>query len=431
MTTQSDLQPPHLSASRPALSWIIALFILMGWLVLGALAAYVASNQAAGYTDFEVYFDAAVSLYSGQNPYVQKAGPYLYPPLLAQLLMPFVANFSYEVTAALWFTLNFAALALTVFMLHPHIPPQNRRGLWLMPVLFIPLLKAMYVGQVTIIMLALLAGVWVAVQRERRVLAGMLLALACWLKVYPALLVLYFIWKRDGGVFRGVLIGGLALLLLQVLISGPALLLESFTVIFELAGAGLSYGAFKNSSITGFASRLFLDYPSYDVLLLNPTLYQISRAVLMLLVAGVTIFFVSRPSKTIHNEGGVSAADYDSFDLEYCLVIVAMLLLSSVLWVSGMPPLLLIYSLLFFRPTISNPNSAARLMLKISFILTSVYHLILLGYNPQNPLILSIGFFGIFLLWVTTVTLLWTNQNKRWTTPGGAPNEPQNNPRHI
>jgi hypothetical protein len=48
-------------------------------------------------------------------------------------------------------------------------------------------MHALFIGQVTIILLALLVGVWIAIRKDYLFIAGMLLALAAWIKISPHL----------------------------------------------------------------------------------------------------------------------------------------------------------------------------------------------------------------------------------------------------
>jgi len=368
--------------SRRAMSLIV-----LAWaLLIGFALLFIAGNSSA-LNDFQAYYFGAERLLRVEPLYAGLDGgqPYLYPPLLAQSLMPFSALLGYDGTAVAWFILNLALLLSVLAAFSPFVPVSRRALFWALPPLFIPVLKSLYVGQVTIIIMALLAYAYLAVRRDQRFLAGCLLALAAWLKVYPALLVAYFLFKGDWRVMRGVIVAGLALAGLQIAISGPVTFFEGFRTLAELVALGQPSGAFKNSAITGFATRLFLQNPSYDVLWVNESLYVFTRYALMGVVGAGALVALARPR---------AAREY-IFDLEYGLVIVASLLLSSTLWISGMPPLLLVYILLYIRPSDRWP----RRWMWAAFGLTSIYHLLLLGYSPRHPLVLSIGFYGVFALW--------------------------------
>ena len=52
-------------------------------------------------TDFTAYFKAAGALAEGTDPYLDRAHPYLYPPLLAVVLMPF-RGLPASAAAGLW-----------------------------------------------------------------------------------------------------------------------------------------------------------------------------------------------------------------------------------------------------------------------------------------------------------------------------------------
>ncbi len=294
---------------RRALIWAGIVLLWLGFL---GLAWFLSQQSSFAMADFRVYYDAALLLRNGQPLYQGIQGMvYLYPPLLAQLLMLLVAFLSLEQVWAVWFAFNVLLLVGMVALLSRET--RQARWLWIMTPLFLPITEALANGQVTVILLTLMAGAWLAVKRERGVLAGILLALAAWLKVYPALLIIYFIWKRDWQVVRGALIGGIAFGLLQVAISGPQTMIEMSNVLFSLTNSGQDHLIPFNASILGFTSQLFQAHPNVTVLLVSQPLYLLSRLALTLGVIGGLLFLTAPHAR-------------NDFDLEYTLALLTALL---------------------------------------------------------------------------------------------------------
>jgi hypothetical protein len=366
---------------------------------------------------FRVYYEAGENLLNGQTIYNGIEGwIYLYPPLLAQMLMPVAAWGDLELAKTLWLGVNIGLLVATLHMLTRYIPSQYHKLLWVSPVFFVPVWQALYIGQVTVIMLVLLAGVWVAVRENKPFLAGSLLALAAWIKVFPALLVVYFLWKRDWKVIRGVIIAGVALALLQVLISGVTPMIEFFSVLFNLFVSGQPAATYENLSIFGFTSRLFQPNVHVIPLFMSETLFSVTRILLTVGLFTIAAYAIFR-SELVEDP-----AERDwRFDVEYALVLLTILMVGSTLWISGLPPLLLVSVLILRNTPHYRWMTAPRGIWLIAAILLVAYQPLLvmltLTGRPVGALTLSLGFFGILTLWGLMVGLLLIRHPIRYTLP--------------
>ncbi|MFW5691552.1 MAG: glycosyltransferase family 87 protein [Chloroflexota bacterium] len=408
-----QLQAAYTPIERTAvysLNWCLsnwAWFLIAGvWLVFVMLLYFFATRSPLGLGAFYVYFESAKALISLDTIYSGITGwIYLYPPLLAQTLMPLAALNDSALAVNLWLGFNIGLLLATMNMLAHYVPRRYTKLLWVMPVFFVPIWQAMYIGQVTIIMLALLAGVWVAVHENRPFLAGALLALASWIKVFPALLVLYFLWRRDWHVIKGVIIGGFGLLALQVIISGPNLMLAFFDVLFSLFLNGQPEATYENLSIFAFVSRLFQVNRHVVPLLVDENLFNIARIALTVGVFVIGFLAITRSQKRT-----TSSRHGWRFDVEFSLVIVTILLLGSTLWISGLPPLLLTSVLILRNARHYRWSRAIKVTWLLSMILIMMYQPLLIVLTrlsgAVDALVLSIGFFGVMLFWGLMVALL-------------------------
>jgi hypothetical protein len=335
-------------------------------------------------------------LAEGQNPY-QGLANYLYPPLLAQLLIPLASVTSMEVAWIVWFGFNVFVIGFTIWWLVRYVPQSRHWLLWLMPILFWAFLEALIVGQVTIILAALFAFVWIAVKERRPVIAGTILAFAAWLKLYPILFILYFIWKRNWKVVSSAVICGIVLALAQIAISGTTPFFEMIPVLTTLSGEGQIYLASANASVFGFASQLFEDSGIVIPLVSSPIAYLITRIGLTIGIVAATFYCVAQ-SPAHSNANPLD----ERFNLEFALVLICALLISPTLWVSGMPPLALAFYLLWLsRPRGRAGNYIGWFCLFACLILT-VYYVYIIGYSPvpaQSGLVLSFGFYTIVATW--------------------------------
>jgi hypothetical protein len=389
--------------TRANLTWLP---IITLWVVFIGLLYYFIRSSPFGLKAFEVYFVAADNLFNGIEMIYQGTNGwiYLYPPLLGQMLMPLTIFMEYQAASNFWLSLNIALLLITLFVMQRYAPFRWSRWLWVLPVVFLPVWQAMYIGQITIIMLVLLTWIWVAVRQGHNRLAGFLLATAAWIKVFPGVLVVYFIYKRNWQLLIGAIGGGLLLLLVQVLLSGPQTIISFFEVLYALFSQGQPSATYENLSIFGFASRLFQENHHVHPLWRSDTLFMLTRWGLtggIIILTMLTVYFSTRRSR--HH-----ALSW-RFDLEYGMVILTILLLGSTLWISGLPPLVLI-SLLIIRHRRHQQMRRVRFLWWLAFGLIMIHQPIIVLttlFNLEvNATILSVGFFGLMMAWGLMAWLL-------------------------
>jgi|GEM_PF-871581 len=368
--------------------------IVLLWVLYLIATLLVNTHTTVGNEDFVAIYDAAHAISDGINPWAA-VGRYLYPPLSAILIVPLAAVATLEQSALLWFFLNAALLLLTVGLVSRHIADERLRMLWwVAPIFFTPTLQSLVHGQITIVMFALTAAAWVALQDNKPRLAGVLAVCAMWVKVYPFALVAYLIWKRDFRVLQGILAGALLLGGFQWVVVGTDHFLFYFTDILpQLAMNGWPQLAYLNSSVFGFAHRLFISTSFVQPVAESSALYTIVRLALTALIVGVTIWMSSRPIAYMRTSPRKR-------DLEYALVVVSSLLLTSTLWESAMLSFLLAF-LLILRDAWPRRNWLAIGLCAASYLLIDSHRAIwaLLHDQTLPALLLSMPFFGAMLLW--------------------------------
>jgi hypothetical protein len=200
--------------------------------------------------DLDCYLRAAWAVRTGRDLYAvtdEHRWHYNYPPLLAILLVPLAdpppgadrsGMVPYPVAVAIWYLFNLACVALSVHWLASAVEqtaadpavrrqPAGCRRWWALRVLPVlacltPIGHTLMRGQVNLLVLALLSAAAAGLLRGRSLRAGFCLAGAACLKVIPAFLVLFLLWKRDGrcllGFIGGMLVG---VVLIPAAVFGP------------------------------------------------------------------------------------------------------------------------------------------------------------------------------------------------------------------
>ncbi|MHB1132257.1 MAG: glycosyltransferase family 87 protein [Chloroflexota bacterium] len=228
-------------------------------------------DDPRGASDFTAYFLAGQAHLLGLD-YYQRAtieglagaagitgdlGPYLYPPLFAVIMSP-LAGLDYPTARLLWAALSLLALAGGVVMLQWAVGlrlPLGTRGPALALVsLFPPVADDIIKGQITAVLLCLLAGAWLAEKRRQPVVAGLLVAIAASIKLVPAIILLYFLLRRDYRALCAGIVGGAALVAASVLAAG----VEShfYYTTQQVPYIGLQVRSLANVSLVGAAARL-------------------------------------------------------------------------------------------------------------------------------------------------------------------------------
>ena len=251
--------------------------LLLATLAVG-LAVFLAVQTDAP-LDFSVYYMAAYLLSHGDSPYTVSradwnalagdlgirrfAWPYRYPPYTAafvRVLVPFEPRTAMTV----WEAMN-AAAALAGGVL---VGLALGGGQALLPSLLCmacmgPLFNSLGCGQVEgLAFLGLAAGFW-GMARGRDLPLGIGLAAAAALKLTPAALLVYLLWRRR---WRPALVAVATLAALTVLsmpFTGVGVFGEYLRRGFSLTEPGLIYVEPYNQSFVGLFGRLFLDSSTY------------------------------------------------------------------------------------------------------------------------------------------------------------------------
>jgi hypothetical protein len=242
-----DLHPSAGRLSRWERRGLVVLLFLVA--AFGVLVVWRSAFLHQRHGDLGVYLRAAWAVRTGNDIYTvtDKGWHYSYLPLLAIGLVPLAdappeADASglipFAVSAGLWYVLNLIFLFLAVHWLASALeetcadpavrtqPPFCRRwwALRLLPLLAcLPAVgHSLMRGQVNLLVLALLCAAAAAVIRGRRFRAGLWLSGTICIKIFPAFLLLFPLWRRDGRFLAGSAAGlAVGLAVIPAAVFGP------------------------------------------------------------------------------------------------------------------------------------------------------------------------------------------------------------------
>jgi Glycosyltransferase family 87 len=282
------------SLFRPLDRWErCALILLAALFVLHSLSTgYRSILLTRHMTDLDAFLRGAWAVRTGGNLYEvadDNGFHYIYPPLLAILLTPFAdppagadaiwrvpfavsvfLMYAFSVVCAFWAS-HWLASSLEQRSSDPEVRSQAP-GCWrwwalrVVPLLLVlpEVLGTLGRGQVNLLLLALLCGAIGAVLRKRSGLAGAFLSGAICLKVLPAFLLLYPIWRRDLRCLAGCALGLIVGLGVIPALRGPEWALTQYQamagkVLFPGLGAGADHTLAKTlTNVTGTDSESLL-----------------------------------------------------------------------------------------------------------------------------------------------------------------------------
>lgn len=282
--------------------------------------------------DFEAYYNGALAFryrlpiyqtmvdFFKAGPYHYKGPlPYVYPPSFVIFLSP-LAYLSFGKAVLVWVFVNQALFFSGIYLLFRTIS-RKHSYVEAMVLLFVfmnftPLFIDYLLGQCNVILFFLIAVGLYCYRSDKPVYAGVAMALACVIKVIPALLLFYALWKRQ---FRVFLSGILTL----IAIFGYSLLffdMKLFPWYMKFMMNQTLFNAYHdNHSLTGFFSRLFTHSMWIKGIFDSPTAARICIMASSLFLLSVFLYATRKKSKPSDSETLY----------EYALAVITMLLLSK------------------------------------------------------------------------------------------------------
>ena len=242
------------------------------------------------------------------------------PPTLILSLVPFT---TLQPLAAkrVWLVSNLFFLVASLWMLRV-VTSLNWRRLGLISLLCVlPLHIDFLFGRHYVLILMLICGAYYASSLDRERTSGALLGTAAAMKLFPALFVLFFIWKRNWRAVIGMVLSATAITTLSFLMFGVEVHRVFLKEVLSQASRGDWLGPYalsQNSFITLW-SHLFLIEPE-----LNPHPWIDSSTLYALAHAATVIFLVFSYLLSFRGTEGARSAS-----LQWAALVPLLLLLST------------------------------------------------------------------------------------------------------
>ena len=249
-----------------------------------------------------------------------------HPPTAVLLGMPF-AGLSFAGAFALWNVLSLvflvASAALIVRQFNLPFSPWDMLPAITLLLLCYPFWHQMVHGQLNLLLLLLLTGVWAADRRGHPRWAGALLGLATAIKLFPGFLFVYFVLRREWSAVRTGLLALAAITVLTALLLGPTSYRTYFLEVMPQTSQWRS--EWPNLSLSSLWFKLFESsrrLPPIEIqpLAHAPALALVGVAATMIAVTAILAAVTPRLR---------SRRDWD---LLFALTMIGMLLVSPITW---------------------------------------------------------------------------------------------------
>jgi hypothetical protein len=313
---------------------------------------------------------------------VRDANYYLYPPFFAVLATP-LAALSYGAAHDVWYLINLAALAGFLIALvrsavqttaaveataavgptaTVDLPAKAAAAAAaaILAALMWPALFTFGAGQANYLILLMVFGSLVAAEKGKDAAAGLLIAAAAAIKLTPALLAVYFLWKGRFRIAAWSAAGLAALTIASASVTGLRSHWIYVTGMMPLLARGCAH--WVNQSMSAFLSRL-AGADMFDWSLAPPSLFVKAASAI------VSIGFIAATAWVTRG-----ARRRETFRLEFVLVLVTTLFISPISWIHhavlSFPAL---FYLLFHLARHGRLSPARALQLACCFTLIGIY----------------------------------------------------------
>jgi hypothetical protein len=350
--SQSSLRALVLHRLAPLVIALAALLVLLN----GTLF----SSWGAPTVDFAINYSAALALRDGVDPYGKatlyeygvRAGSrtdliysqlftsYIQPPTSALSILP-LSFLPWQAAKHVYLVLNhvmlFATVAITLITLRPAMSTPWLAA-WASVILaFFSQLNASFsLGQVDATLLLLFSiGFW-AFTRGRSGIAGSAIAIAAAIKLVPALLLLYFLWKRDHRAFAWGAGVGIGLFVVSLVAVGPDVYQTYVGDTLPALAKGSTH--YSNASFGALIARL----STPDVINGLPAVFYLDEvpsgvparlAAIAVVLGGLAFLALVIPRGGQDSAEGVWPSGYAGrLILEYYLVIAVIIMVNGVAW---------------------------------------------------------------------------------------------------
>jgi hypothetical protein len=275
--------------------WILVAALLAVFAGRGFLPAWRTLN-----TDFPNYYLAASLYHRGvpldrvyewiwfqrQKDYAGIEQPLVgfvpNPPMCILPVLP-LSRLSPLAAKRAWLILNLGFLLLAFGLLHRVTKLAWRRAALVCLLCIIPLRANFLFGQYYVLILLLICAAYYSSCLNHRFTSGLLLSVAACLKIFPALFLILFIWRRDWRSAAGLILGTAALTAISIAMFGSEVHRILLIEVLPRALRGELVGPYELqwNSFTSLWHHLLLFEPEMNPspLLNSPMLYALIQAI--------------------------------------------------------------------------------------------------------------------------------------------------------
>lgn len=353
-----------------------------------------------GAGDFKAYFVASRLLEQGENIYdleLQREETaligfdpdltyYLYPSLLATLLLP-ISHLPIHQAALVWNTVNLLFLIAIVWLLTQTFDLRNRLALhypWFVLLFFLaaPTTIALRIGQANIATLFFVTLCLWADQRGADKLSGFALALATLLKIFPIVLLIWFLWQKKYRTIVWFLFFGALLIVTNALFMAATgkFILVDWHYITNVLPNLQPPSQYDNHALSGFLYR-----------------FNIASPLIRSMLAGLVVL--------LSGQSFVRAMRTKQSEVAYAILLCGALLITSLTWTSTLIFLSIPIAVLLYIAKGNGRFVPILLIIGISyFCINSTRLLFNIGMPvADSNIILSLPFLGIIAIWSALV----------------------------
>ncbi len=362
--------------------------------------------------DYHTWFDAAQAVLHGREIYPRSGTfPFMYPPSCA-LALALPALFGKAAMILLLTCLNTLAWILCIrFSLALAHERRFATALALVSNLIVIVFvwSSYHLGQPSLLLLALMLGAFVSLQRRKQILAGTLIAAAAAIKAFPFLAIVYLVYRRHWTAATSLLVAlfvflfvlpipfrGMSQTLSDVAAWQRGMLRYQSGGIAQRAGRGYSW---KNQSVFGLANRMLRPVSVNDegepVVFRNlaDLDFKAINSIILVLAGLLGFSFVAAMTRSR------SAADAQALEFGALLILILLFtpLAFGYLFSWLMLPLALLTKRVF----------SAQSTIALSSVLLAAVLLIVTGISPRAAQIYGSVFFAALALYFGVAIELW------------------------
>lgn len=360
------------------------LFFLFSFLIL--LRVFFLNN----YPDFNVTYYSSKFALSGINPYIGGKGLFVsqvYPPIFMLLLSP-VWILPFFVSAVIWTLFSIFSIFVSVYLIFKTNSKNifSSLGFFVLGLIFLsfPLKFTLGMGQVNNFIFLIVVLAILFLNKNRRLVSGLILSLSLAIKFFPIFFPLYFLVMKKWKILTSVILGFIFLYLIAFIFIDPKINLYFYKDVFLTLLGGYKTD-YYNQSLAGFIGRSFNQQLTREV----------TKYLLSIFFVAISFFAIwkTRKIKYIQN-------------MHLGLLITLNLLVNNFSWQH--------HFVFMIFPFLATLFFIIDKKLKYRYLLILFISYVLISINLKNPndfpiILQSHVFYGAVLLWVLQVFLILKN----------------------